>query len=311
MNEAIAETNEPRAVPLSDVMLAMDVVDTLRHRQSLVERVLDADNREQALLEKVKALYASQGIEVTDEIVAEGVRALKEQRFAYSPAPPGLKTRLFHVYVNRGRWARRLLVVVFLGVAVWGLHYGFVRAPQQKALAELQAIPTELGVLRGEALQIGEVDEARSLAERLYQDGVLAVNRGEREAADQSLQQLQALLRQLRQEYQVEVIYRPGESSGIWRIPPNNDEVRNYYLIVEAVDSGGRRLRVPIRSEEDQQTRMVEKWGIRVSEDLFNAMRDDKQDDGIIQNSRVGAKRRGFLAPEYSVDTAGGAITQW
>ena len=311
MAEAIAQNTDQSDFHLSDVMLAMDVVDTLRHRQSLVDRALDADAQEQALVEKVKAIYASQGIAVTDEIITEGVRALKERRFAYTPAPPGFKTRLFHLYIDRGRWFKRLLALVFAGAIIWSLHYGFVSAPRQQALAELQAIPVQMATLRDEVLQISQVEEARIRAEQIYQDGVLAVGREERDAADRFRHQLQTLISQLRLQYQVEVIYRPGESSGIWRIPPNNDDARNYYLIVEALDNQGRRLTVPIRSEEDQQTRAVDKWGIRVPEELFNTMRDDKQDDGIIQNSRIGAKHRGHLDPQYDIDTQGGAITRW
>jgi len=311
MTEASADQTIERAIPLSDVMLAMDVVDTLRHRQSLIDRELDAAAQEQAMVEKVKAIYASQGIEVSDQVISEAVKALKEQRFAYTPAPPGLSTRLYQLYIDRGRWAKRLLAVVAVGVFVWGLYFGFVGLPERRALAALQAIPAELDALRSQARQLAQVDDAKARADRYYEDGVLAVKRGETDGANQSQQELQSLIQQLQQEYTVEVIYRPGESSGIWRIPPNNDNVRNYYLIVEALDGQGKRLKVPIRSEEDQRTRLVDKWGIRVPESLFNAMRDDKQDDGIIQNNRVGAKRRGSLEPEYSVDTRGGAITQW
>ena len=37
----------------------------------------------------------------------------------------------------------------------------------------------------------------------------------------------------------------------------------------------------------------------------------DKRDDGIIQNNRLGRKERGYLTPNYSVPTTGGAITSW
>jgi hypothetical protein len=43
--------------PLDDVMLAMDVVDTLRHRQDLVVRELDADTREKNLVDKLREIY--------------------------------------------------------------------------------------------------------------------------------------------------------------------------------------------------------------------------------------------------------------
>jgi hypothetical protein len=55
----------------------------------------------------------------------------------------------------------------------------------------------------------------------------------------------------------------------------------------------------------------VRQWGLRVSRRDYERIARDKQDDGIIQNRRVGQKRQGYLNPEYQVDTSGAAITQW
>jgi hypothetical protein len=55
----------------------------------------------------------------------------------------------------------------------------------------------------------------------------------------------------------------------------------------------------------------VQKWGLRVDHATFEAVRRDKQDDGIIQNNRFGVKKRGSLKPEYLMPTTGGAITRW
>jgi hypothetical protein len=34
-------------------------------------------------------------------------------------------------------------------------------------------------------------------------------------------------------------------------------------------------------------------------------------DDGIINRDVFGAKKRGYLQPQYLIPTTGGAITQW
>ncbi len=68
----MVEPEKPEKIELDEVMLAMDVVDTLRHEQQLVERELASDERDQALIEKVKRMYAAQGLEVTDEVIAAG-----------------------------------------------------------------------------------------------------------------------------------------------------------------------------------------------------------------------------------------------
>src|SRR5215475_6009184 len=94
-------------VKLDDLMLAMDVVDTLRHRGLLVERELAEDVREEQLIERLRALYKSQGIEVPDSVIAQGVKALKESRFVYTPSPPSFGRRLATIWVKRttyGKW---------------------------------------------------------------------------------------------------------------------------------------------------------------------------------------------------------------
>src|SRR5690606_35728076 len=90
--------------PLDEVMLAMDVVDTLRHRQDLVERELAGEAREKQLLDRLRDIYHHQGIEVTDEVLRAGVKALAESRFTYTPPKPSLGTTLARAYVSRKKW---------------------------------------------------------------------------------------------------------------------------------------------------------------------------------------------------------------
>ncbi len=110
---------KPEKTEFDEVMLAMDVVDTLRHEQLLVERELASDERDQALIEKVKRMYAAQGLEVSDEIIAAGVKALKENRFTYQPPPRG-SAWLANLYVRRNRLAKWTAI---LAAALVGLFF--------------------------------------------------------------------------------------------------------------------------------------------------------------------------------------------
>ena len=76
------------APKLDELMLAMDVVDTLRHQEGLVEKALGEDSRDATLKERLRTLYEGQGLKVSDRILDDGIRALKESRFTYDPAPP-------------------------------------------------------------------------------------------------------------------------------------------------------------------------------------------------------------------------------
>jgi hypothetical protein len=49
---------------IDDLMLAMDVIDTLRHNQDFVARELDEPRREAALMDRLREIYRGQGITV-------------------------------------------------------------------------------------------------------------------------------------------------------------------------------------------------------------------------------------------------------
>ena len=95
-------------------MVAMDVVDTVRHREHLVDRELDAEARRARLIERLRQIYTAQGIEVTDAALEAGVDALEEERFAYSPPEGGFSLALARMYVRRDRWLRPLLLLILL-----------------------------------------------------------------------------------------------------------------------------------------------------------------------------------------------------
>ncbi len=105
--------------------------------------------------------------------------------------------------------------------------------------------------------------------DKLYNDAVAALNRGDVAAARRESADLQQLYDRLIEEYEVRIVSRPGIPSGIRRTLPNRPGVQNYYLIVEAVTPQGKRLTVPITSEENGKTYNVQQWGMRVDESLL------------------------------------------
>jgi Family of unknown function (DUF6384) len=120
-----------------------------------------------------------------------------------------------------------------------------------------------------------------------------------------------ALLDELRAEFKLRIVNRPGEASGVWREPMINPQARNYYLIVEAIAPDGKVLTRPILNEETGTTTKVDKWGIRVGSDLFEKVIEDKRENGLIEHNIVGQKRRGYLDVDYTAPVLGGTITKW
>ena len=132
----MVENAKPEKIELDEIMMAMDVVDTLRHEQLLVERELASDERDQALIEKVKRMYVAQGLKVSDEVIAAGVAALKENRFAYQPPPRG-SSWLANLYVRRNllaKWAG-LMAIALVGMFFF-YRVAFV-APEAAATSKI------------------------------------------------------------------------------------------------------------------------------------------------------------------------------
>jgi hypothetical protein len=290
--------------PLDDIMLAMDVVDTLRRRERLVARELDELGREEDLKARLRRIYTQQGIEVPDRVIEQGVAALKEDRFTYKPPQGGLARRLALLYVRRGRWGKWLsggLAAVVLAAGV--NHFAFV-APDR-------ALPAALTERHAQVAAIAVTEDGRLAARQILDAGETALRGQDLDAARAALQRLDELAGVLGQEYLIRIANRPGQPSGVLRIPDVNRKARNYYVVVEALSPAGRPVPVPIKSEETGETERVTVWGQRVDEATFEAVRRDKQDDGIIENDRFGYKTRGHLKPRYEMPTSGGAITRW
>jgi len=294
----------PERPPLDDIMLAMDVVDTLRRRERLVLKELDDTGREEDLKKRLNNIYAQQGIDVPDHVIAQGVSALKEDRFTYKPPQAGIARRLALIYVRRGRWGKWAgggLAAGLLGLAA---NYFMFVAPQN-------ALPEELARRHAEVEAIAASEHVRSVSQQIRDAGSTALRNEDTEAAKAVLEQLDQLRMTLEQEYTIQIVSRPEEQSGVWRIPDLNEAAKNYYVIVEAVSPAGERLDVTVENEETGKSERVRTWGVRVDEATFNAVKRDKQDDGIIENDRFGFKRRGYLKPVYEMPTSGGTITRW
>jgi hypothetical protein len=317
-----APTDKPSR-SLDEVMLAMDVVDTLRHQESLVNRELSEEDRDAQLLQRLREIYRGQGIEVPDRILLEGVQALKEQRFVYTPPGPSFSRTVARAWVNRGRVGRLLLALLALLALGWGAYHFGVAEPARQRVAQEQAqaernrvelaerLPVALEQGHEDVLREAQVPAARERADRILADGKAAIARGDAEGARQAISDLEVLRAELRREYVLRIVSRPGEPTGVWRVPQRNPTGRNYYLIVEPVTPDGRILSLPVTSEEDGRTVTASKWGVRVSEATAMQVQRDKNDDGIVQRNRLGEKRRGSLDVEYQIPVLGGAITQW
>ena len=289
-------------------MVAMDVVDTVRHQQLIVDRELDAAGRRKRLLERLRDIYDAQGIEVTDAALEAGVDALEEGRFGYTPPPPGLSVTLARIYVRRGRWFKGFAIFATLAIVI-GLAWLFmVQLPQSRFE---NALPGQIASTRDQIVGQSRSAAATARANELMAQAERAIRVDNFDEAQRLHAELEELRVELERGYEIRIVSRPGEYSAIWRVPDLNPGARNYYLIVEAVDARGNILTLPVRNEEDGRTVRVQKWGVRVTEATFEAVAADKRDDGIVDDFVLAVKSAGKLEPEYRVETTGATITEW
>lgn len=301
------------------VMLAMDVVDTLRHREAALNEVLARDD--DALIEKVRCIYRDQGIDVPDDTIVEAVKALKEQRFSYKQPKRSWRLLLAHAYIDRVKCGRRVAVVAFIGVSVWGVFYLRESHNKQKMQAQIEAQKAEeknfaeliadSGNLIERAQDLAKTPDAKSAVDSATNALTFAIDQGNSTAAKRAVNDLRNLMNEIGVAYDLRIVSRPDKKSGVFRIPKDNPGARNYYVIVEAIDHHGNLVEVSITSEENSNSRRVSTWGIRVDSSVYKRVKQDKLDDGIIQNIQFGSKRAGALKPDYQFPTKDGALTQW
>lgn len=309
-------TAEATTAPLDDVMLAMDVVDTLRHNQDLVTRELSEESREKALIDKLRAIYHQQGIEVPDHILKEGVAALAESRFIYTAPAPGLGTTLARLYVGRKRWLPAVAtIIVLLAIGFGGYFFAYKPYEQGQIVAarnELEVLlPQQMDAIYQTIFEETKVQQAAMQADELRTRGKLYAEEGNRAGADKALADMVAIRDTLRQIYDLKIVNREGIKSGFWTFPEINTEATNYYVVVEALDDSGKALDLPILNEENGETETVNIWGLRVPESVYRSVEADKLNDGIVQSNIVGLKQYGFLDVDYTVPVLGGAVTRW
>ena len=289
-------------------MVAMDVVDTLRHQQDLAERELDSEARRERFMARLKELYKAQGIDVPDHVLEQGIDALEQERFEYTPVEPSWRTKLAHIWVSRGRWGKPVGFFSLLCCLLLSIYVFVEVLPERSKRAQLpQTITSDLSTIEKVAKNSLVIEKAREQAATAQ----LALRKGNYARAQEVSNSLSVTLSKLEEEYNIRVVSRPNEQSGIWRVPPNNQRAKNYYLIVEAIDDYYNLIEVDVLNQENNTSKKVTKWALRVSEATFYQIAADKNDDGIIQNNQVGKKQRGYLEPSFTIDTTGATITEW
>ena len=182
-------------------------------------------------------------------------------------------------------------------------------------LSRFSDLTSKIEALYGSVIAIAVEQEALQRGEALYKEAKQYTESADVPRLSQSASQLSDLANVLDQEYILRIINRPGVKSGQDRYYTDKDGKRasGHYLIVEAVDTRGNVITMNIRNEEDGRTEKVTMWGERVPESIYERVKEDKLDNGLINDDIVGKKKRGYLNEEMIMSgvTKLGQITGW
>ena len=137
-----------------------------------------------------------------------------------------------------------------------------------------------------------------------------ALQRGNAAEARQVVANLDTLASQLRQEYRLRSPggpkTRPASSASIRAsraAPISSSSMRSIRAAF--------RCGFPSATTRRTRRRPCRALRVRVPIATFNAVRNDKTANGIVQNAELAEKRRGYLEPEFKMAVLPGRITRW
>ncbi len=322
MPETQSTQTVPDQSPLDEVMLAMDIVDTLRHEQSQVEAELNEEARERALVARVRKIYEQQGIEVPEAVVAEGVLAMKRERLVFRPPPRSWKVRAAEMWVDRRRW---ILLMVTAGAIALGI--GWISGREERARTRREAIESQANAAsatqnRAEIESIllrhggptppnitdRALVERRELLLREAQGGLAS---GDLDRAKSRAHELRSLDLFVSAELELKIVAHASATSGVERTSREDRNVQLYYLIVESRDHRGSPWPIDVQDEASGERKASAVFGIRVPKAVYDRVKADKLDNRIVDDALVGQKLPGQGKIRWLVDFEGGMILQW
>ncbi len=197
-----------------------------------------------------------------------------------------------------------------------GISYQNQLSSIKSDVKDFEILPSRLNQIYSSIKTVSKDPEANTLAEDLMKEGqnyVTAVNVASLKSVISSLENLDSLLKQ---EFTVKIVSRSGVKSGMDRYytDASGRRLSGFYLIVEALDENGRPITRQITNEEDHRTYSTNLWGERVPQEIYEAVKKDKMNDGRVDNNIFSEKKSGYLKEVIvfpGVSQRSGQITRW
>ncbi len=285
---------------VKSVLRIMDVASELRRQRQRAEGELETDDAKAKIREKILATAEITGEQLTAQEIDAAIDSFYSGLYRFEQPEKNLQYRLAKLYIARGKILRRIVLpIVLLLAVVYGFQaIGSMRESQKQAnLAEqLKELPAQSKKLHEACLAIAKDEQGREKANDLFARVQSAQATGDLDGIRQLNSEFEQHLALLRKEYQVQIVNRPGQKSGIDRYytDEQGQRVSGYYLIVEAIDSKGQRVPVEILSKESNARGEVFSWAERVPKAVYDRIREDKMKDGTLEETLFAEKKLGY-----------------
>ena len=106
------------------------------------------------------------------------------------------------------------------------------------------------------------------------------------------------------------IVDHPDHKSGVERTHENTNG-KSWYLIVQALTPTGKPTSIWVKSIETGETKLVEMFGQQVTLKTFNDVKEDKINDGHIDNNKLCTKPKGRLIFNCPNSVKSGRISEW
>lgn len=155
-------------------------------------------------------------------------------------------------------------------------------------------------------LALAQEPDARTQADGLHRETEAAHTQADLAGTRAGAAKLAELRSALEVEFELRIVSREGQRSGIdaYYTDASGTRVSGYYVIVEAVTKDGSVLTRSVRDAEDGRVRQVRKWGEQVPKAVYDRIANDKRADGVVDENVFGRKRRGYLAEDVILQDA-------
>ena len=256
---------------------------------------------------------------MTQEQIDAAVNWYYDNLHEYKEPERSFTWYLAQLYVSRVVILSFLVPVLLSMVAIWAFWLSpfapFSSANQLQA--KLTSHNEEIQKRVQSILSISQSESAIKEAKQLESQAKVYLANEELNELAATKNELLSIDNRLQEEFAVVVVTGENQRSAVRR---DFDEatISGYYLIVQARDKNGRAMKRTIQDIETDSNKVVDIWGEKVPVDVYERLKKDKTEDGILNETAFGQKQRGFLNIEVLMRDGnnqplqrGGQITRW